>query len=362
MNPQPSSFQAIPEAASTLAREVDALTVVWTLISLFFTVLIAGLIVVFMSRYRRRHPDEVGLPERAPMWLEVAWSVIPLGIMLAMFVWGTLVFYKSYRPPANAVEYVGIGKQWMWKFQHPNGTREINHLHVPINQPIRLTLSSEDVIHSFYVPAFRVKQDAVPGRYTSLWFEARKTGVYHLFCSEYCGTEHSKMIGSVTVMEPREYEDWLASGGLGAGGAGQGTSLSGAALFENLGCETCHRSKGGGGLQRGPVLQGVFGSQVKLADGRTVVADDSYVRESILNPQAKLVAGYDPVMPTFQGQVSEEQLSQLIAYVRSLGPVGATPAGGTGGSNAGPGDAAGGQVDANTPQTAGPAQQPNQQQ
>lgn len=362
MNSQSSSFSFIPEAASTLAREVDALTIVWTLISLFFTVLIAALIIVFMSRYRRRHPDEVGLPERAPMWLEVAWSVIPLGIMLAMFTWGALVFFKAYRPPANAVEYTAIGKQWMWKVQHPNGTREINSLHVPVNQPIRLTLSSEDVIHSFFVPAFRVKQDAVPGRYTSLSFEAKKTGVYHLFCAEYCGTEHSKMIGSVIVMERREYEDWLAGGGMGAAsGAGGATGVSGAALFENLGCETCHRTKGGGGLQRGPSLQGVFGHEVKLADGRTVVADDAYVRESILNPMAKLVAGWDPVMPTFQGQVSEEQLAQLVAYVRSLGQTGGAPAGGTVGASAGPGDAAGGQVDANAPQTAGPATQPDQQ-
>jgi cytochrome c oxidase subunit 2 len=184
-----------PESASTIARQVDALFFAWSAISIFFTILIAVLILYFMVRYRRRSVDEVGLAERAPYWLEIAWSVIPLIIALAMFAWGARVFYNIYRAPKTAVEYWAVGKQWMWKFQHPDGQREINALHVPVGQPIRLNIQSEDVIHSVFIPAFRIKQDAVPGRQTSIWFEASKPGVYHLFCAEYCGGEHSKMIG-----------------------------------------------------------------------------------------------------------------------------------------------------------------------
>ncbi|HEX9943476.1 MAG TPA: cytochrome c oxidase subunit II [Thermoanaerobaculia bacterium] len=348
-----SQFPLFPESASTVSGDVDLLFVVWSVISLFFTVLIAGLILYFMVRYRRRHPEDVGANERAAIWLEVGWSVIPLAIMLAMFVWGTRVFFQIYRPPKDTVEFNAIGRQWMWKVQHPGGQREINTLHVPVNQPIEVKLASEDVIHSFYIPAFRVKQDAVPGRYTSVWFQPTRPGVYHLFCAEYCGTEHSRMIGSVIVMEPQAYETWLAGGA-----TGRSLVASGAELFQSLACVTCHRAGASGRLARGPALEGLYGSQVKLADGRTVIADDNYLRESILNPTAKLVAGWEPVMPTFQGQVSEEQLTELIAYVRSLGPAGSAPAGGTGGPNAGVTDIAGGQADSNAPQSAGPAEPP----
>ncbi len=213
------------------------------------------------------------------MWLEIAWSAIPLAIALVMFVWGTRVFFDLYRPPANAVEYTAIGRQWMWKIQHPEGQREINTLHVPVGQAVKMKLASEDVIHSFYIPAFRIKQDAVPGRYTSIWFQATKPGVYHLFCAEYCGAEHSKMIGSIIVMEPRDYESWLAGGT-----AGKSMVASGADLFQSLACVTCHRAGDTGRLARGPALEGVYGSQVKLADGRTVTADDDYLRES--DPQS----------------------------------------------------------------------------
>jgi cytochrome c oxidase subunit 2 len=314
-----SSFPLFPDSASTHAGHVDSLFIIWSLISIFFTLLIAGLIVYFMARYRRTHPEEVGTNDEMAVWLEIAWSAIPLAIALIMFVWGTRVFFDLYRPPANAVEYTAIGRQWMWKIQHPEGQREINTLHVPVGQSIKMKLASEDVIHSFYIPAFRIKQDAIPGRYTSIWFQATKPGVYHLFCAEYCGAEHSKMIGSIVVMEPRDYENWLAGGA-----AGKSMVASGADLFQSLACVTCHRAGDTGRLARGPALEGVYGSQVKLADGRLVVADDNYVRESILTPTAKVVAGWEPVMPTFQGQVSEEQLSQLIAYVRSLGSAAVT--------------------------------------
>jgi cytochrome c oxidase subunit 2 len=323
-----------PESASSLASDVDRLFYAWTAISIFFTLLIAVLIVYFMVKYRRRSEDEVGQNESAANILEIAWSVIPLIISLAMFAWGARVFFQIYRPPANAVEYYSIGKQWMWKFQHPGGQREINTLHVPVGLPVKLNLQSEDVIHSFYVPAFRVKQDAVPGRQTSIWFRPTKAGTYHLFCAEYCGTEHSRMIGSIIVMEPKDYEQWLAGGP-----AAQSMVASGASLFQSLACNTCHRPSAGM-TQRGPALEGVYGRAVKLVDGRTLTADDAYIRESILNPQAKIVAGWTPVMPTFQGQITEEQLLSLLSYVRSLGGGGpeaggnAVPSAGAGASSA----------------------------
>jgi len=319
MNPQLPLF---PESASKLSPQVDALFITWSVVSLFFTLLIACLILYFMVRYRRRSPDEVGQEEKPAIWLEIAWSVIPLGIALFMFGWGTRVFFRIYRPPADAVQYYAVGKQWMWKFQHPDGQREINGLHIPVGQPIRLKLTSEDVIHSFYVPAFRVKQDALPGRYTEIWFQGTKPGTYHLFCAEYCGGEHSRMIGSVVVMEPRDYETWLAGGP-----AGKSVVASGAELFNQLACQTCHRAAPNR-PPRGPNLEGLFGNQVKLASGDMITADEDYVRESILNPAAKVVAGYTPIMPTYQGQVSEEQLLQLISYVKSLSGEGGTEAGG----------------------------------
>jgi len=339
-----SSFPLFPDSASTHSGNVDALFIIWSLISIFFTVLIAGLIVYFMARYRRTHPEEVGANEEMAVWLEIAWSAIPLAIALVMFVWGTRVFFDLYRPPANAVEYTAIGRQWMWKIQHPEGQREINTLHVPVGQAVKMKLASEDVIHSFYIPAFRIKQDAIPGRYTSIWFQPTHPGVYHLFCAEYCGAEHSKMIGSIIVMEPRDYENWLAGGA-----AGKSMVASGADLFQSLACVTCHRAGDTGRLARGPALEGVYGSQVKLADGRTVLADDNYIRESILTPTAKVTAGWEPVMPTFQGQVSEEQLSQLIAYVRSLGTTAGAPTAPTA-----PAAATGPTGAAPTPQTARP--------
>ncbi len=313
-----SQLPLFPESASSVAPQVDALFYAWTVVSIFFTLLIAVLIIYFMTRYRRRHEDEVGQPERAPIWLEIGWSAIPLAIALAMFAWGTKVFVEIYRPPSDAVVYYGVGKQWMWKFQHPEGQREINTLHVPVGQSIQIKLTSEDVIHSFFVPAFRVKQDALPGRYTSVWFRATRPGTYHLFCAEYCGGEHSRMIGSVVVLEPHDYESWLAGGP-----AGQSMTLSGAELFQQLACQTCHGEDGSGAgmtgmAPRAPRLAGLYNSQVALADGRKVVADESYIRESILNPMVKVTAGWQPIMPTFQGQITEEQLTQLISYIRSL--------------------------------------------
>ncbi len=239
---------------------------------------------------------------------------MPLGLLTILFVWGARLYFVIARPPANASALQVIGKQWMWKIQHPEGNREINELHVPVGRPIRLTLTSEDVIHSFFLPEFRIKTDVLPGRYSTLWFEADRIGTYHLFCAQYCGAEHSRMTGRVVVMEPHDYQSWLAGEK-----RGRPAAESGAALFVSKACVTCHRPDT---AARAPVLTGLFGRKVALQDGRSIVADEGYIRESILNPQAKIVAGYQPIMPTFQGQVGEEELLQLIDYVKTLKPQG----------------------------------------
>lgn len=303
-----------PEEASSIAGEVDAIFAAWLAVALFFTVLIAVLIVVFMVKYKRRAANEVGASDHAGMWLEITWSVIPLLIMLVMFGWGARLFFEVHRRPAGAVQYWAVAKQWMWKFQHPEGNREINHLHLPLGQTVQLTMTSEDVIHAFSVPAFRVKQDVVPGTYTSIWFKPTRIGEYHLFCDQYCGAEHSKMVGSVTVMAPEAYAAWLA----GNPSPGESPVMAGAQLFKTFACYTCH-DPGPGRPARGPNLRGVFGQQIPLEGGGTVLADEAYVRESILLPMAKVVRGWQPVMPTFQGQVSEEQMAALVAYIKSMG-------------------------------------------
>lgn len=301
-----------PEQASTIASEVDSLYVFSLAVSAFFSLLIAAVVLIFFIRYRRRSERETGVPVHGSVALEITWSVIPLVITMVLFGWGAKVFIQARNVPADAREYFATGKQWMWKFQHPEGQREINTLHVPVGERIQLTMTSEDVIHSFFVPAFRVKQDVLPGRYTTLWFEATKTGTFHLFCTEYCGAEHAQMIGSVIVMEPEDYADWLA----GTGDVVAPKS-AGAGLFEQYTCNTCHYDDGSG---RGPSLVGIMGEEVRLADGRTVVRDDNYIRESILHPNEKLVEGYLQIMPTFQGQISEVGVRQLISYIKSLGP------------------------------------------
>lgn len=302
----------IPDSASSESSRVDALYFYLSGVTIFFTLLIAAVVTFFVIRYRRRTPFEIPRPIAGSHTLETVWSVIPFAIAMSFFVWGASLYFRQYRPPADAVEVYVVGKQWMWKFQHSTGQREINELHVPVGRKIKLIMTSEDVIHDVFIPAFRTKMDVLPGKYTYEWFEATKPGRYHLFCAEYCGMNHSGMGGWIVVMEPTEFDNWL-SGNVGV----QSAATSGQQLFQTLGCASCHGNNGEGG--RGPALLGVFNSEVQLSTGQKVRADESYVRESILNPQAKIVAGYGPIMPTFQGVVNEEQMVQLMAYIKSLG-------------------------------------------
>jgi cytochrome c oxidase subunit 2 len=295
---------------------VDHLFYFLTAVDLFFTALIFLTVFYFALRYRRRKGQQATQIE-ANTPLEVVWTIIPLGICAIIFIWGASLFVRYSRPPAAAMEVFVVGKQWMWKLQHPEGPMEINELHVPVGLPIKLTMTSEDVIHGFYVPDFRIQKDVIPGRYTSLWFEATKTGRYHFFCNQYCGANHAMMGGYVVVMSPGDFGQWL-SGGI----RGESMASAGAKLYDQLACITCH------GTGKGPPFANLFGSKVKLADGSMVIADEDYIRESILEPSAKIVAGYQALMPTYKGQVTEEQVLQLIAYLRSLSAAGGLPASG----------------------------------
>jgi len=299
-----------PEQASNLAPEVDNLYFFVTAVTAFFALLVVVLVIVFAVKYRDRTGEKVGSPITGSIPLELGWSIIPFFVSMAIFAWATIVFFHLVRAPDQTLEIYSTGKRWMWRFQHIDGQSEINELHVPLGRAVKVTFTSEDVLHSLYIPAFRVKADAIPGRYSSIWFTPTKTGDYHLFCAEYCGTRHSGMIGRVVVMEPNEYQAWLSGGGTGMSMAARGEQL-----FQQLGCVSCHLSDGSG---RGPSLAGKYGAQERLASGDAINVDDIYIRESILTPQQKLVAGYGPVMPTFQGLVNEEGLMSLIEYIKSL--------------------------------------------
>ena len=307
------NFELFPEAASTIAFDVDALYLFCVALSIFFTILFFALMVAFAIKFRRREGDAAPKPIHGSAALEIFWSVIPFIITQILFGWGAFVFFKYSRPPADAMDVHVVGKQWMWKIQHPGGKREINELHVPVGQPVRLIMTSEDVLHSFYVPAFRVKRDAVPGRYTKLRFEATKEGEYHLFCAEYCGNEHSYMIGKVVVLSPREYDEWLQTPDQGDW---ETPAVAGERLFAQMRCDSCHAVEGVG---RAPSLAGIWGTTVTTAAGERATVDDDYLRQSILDPKRHIVSGYESTMPTFQGQITEEQVLELIAYIRTLG-------------------------------------------
>ena len=306
-----TNFPFFPHEASAQAVNVDALYFFLVAVTGFFMALIATLVVVFAFKFRRRHENEVGVAIHGSLALELIWTIIPLGITMVMFVWGAQTFFHMTRPPRGAMEIYVVGKQWMWKVQHVDGAREINELHVPIGRPVKLIMGSEDVIHSFFIPDFRVKADVIPGRYNTLWFTATQPGRYHIFCTQYCGTKHSNMIGWVTAMDPGEYQAWLTGGS-----SGSSMADNGAKLFQDLACASCHLENGQG---RGPSLAGRYGRDVRLTTGQTVMMEDAYIRESILDPQAKVVAGFQPLMPTYKGLVTEEQLLQLITYIKSLG-------------------------------------------
>jgi cytochrome c oxidase subunit 2 len=310
-----TNFPLFPQEASAHAAQVDGIYFFMMSVTAFFSLLIATLVVVFAIKYHRKNDDEVGVPIHGSLALELLWTIIPFSIAMLMFGWGAKVFFDAYRPPKGAMEIYIVGKQWMWKAQHMGGQKEINELHVPVGRAVKLTMGSEDVLHSFFIPAFRVKADVIPGRYNVLWFTPTKPGRYHLFCAEYCGTRHSGMIGWIEVMEPNDFQAWL-----GGGRPSDSPAAAGEKLFQDLACISCHRDDA---QARAPQLKGLFGSTVQLQSGATVVADEAYIRESIVNPQAKVVRDFPPIMPTFQGLVTEEQLLQLIAYVRSLG--GTTP-------------------------------------
>ena len=303
------NFPIWPVRAATSASNLDALFIFLLLVTGMVTIMIFILVTLFALRYRHDRVEKA-TPILGSLALETTWSLVPFGIFLIFFVWGAVIYFGERTAPADSMDVYVVAKQWMWKLEHADGQREINELHVPVDRNVKLIMTSQDVIHSFFVPAFRLKQDVLPGRYTTLWFHAIRPGTYHLFCAEYCGTQHSGMIGSIIVMNPADYEAWLSGGG------GEGSLAStGQKLFQQLGCGSCHRSDTQG---RGPNLVGVFGKPVLLEDGRTVTADENYVRESILNPGAKIVGGFKNIMPSFQGVVNEEQLLSLIAYVKSL--------------------------------------------
>jgi cytochrome c oxidase subunit II len=305
-----SELPLYPEQASNFAPQVDGLVLFMIAVCAFFAVVICAAVIYFFFKYQRKHADEVGVPIHGDMRLEIAWIVLPFFLLMAMFGWGAVIYVDYRHTPNDTLDITVIGKQWMWKLQQPDGRREINELHVPVNRNVRLIMASEDVIHDFSVPAFRVKMDVVPGHYNTMWFRPTKPGKYHFFCSQYCGTSHAVMGGWVTVMEQDDYAKWLS----GTSGSEDPVAV-GQKLYNDLACATCHQADGKG---RGPSYNGVYGSHVKLADGSTVLMDDNYIRESILQPNAKIVAGYRPEMPSFQGQVTEDQIAALTAYIKSL--------------------------------------------
>ena len=303
------SSALFPAEASTIAPYADALYFFLLLMTLFGVVVVGILLLTFSIRYRaERNP--VATQIEGSTLLEATWTIIPLAVFLVVFVWGALLYFRIYNPPTNAMNIYIVGKQWMWKAEHPGGQHEINALHVPTGRAVQLTMISQDVFHSFSIPDFRVKREVIPGRYTTVWFNATTPGEYHLFCTQYCGTLHSGMVGTVTVMTPSDYDKWLKEST-----SGMSMAQNGERIFASMGCNACHS---GTASARGPNLAGVYGSKLQLSDGNQIVVDAAYLRESILNPSAHNVAGFAPIMPTYQGQISEEGLIDLVEYLKAL--------------------------------------------
>ena len=298
-----------PREASTIAPYTDALYFFLLLITVVGLIVVGTLIFGFALRYRKeRHP--VAVPIEGSTLLEATWTIIPLALFLIVFVWGALLYFRIYTPPVNSMNIYVVGKQWMWKAEHPGGQHEINALHVPTGRPIQLTMISQDVFHSFSIPDFRVKREVIPGRYSTVWFQATTPGTYHIFCTQYCGTNHSAMIGEVTVLTPEDYQKWLAQST-----SGMSLAQNGERLFASMGCNACHS---GAATARGPNLAGVFGSRLKLTNGSEVLVNEAYLRDAILNPSQHITAGYTPIMPTYQGQISEDGLIDLVEYIKGL--------------------------------------------
>jgi len=306
-----NEFHLFPPQASTSAHQVDALYFALTLLSLFFITIIFLPILFFCIKYRRSSAADRSNPSSGSNVIEFGWTTVPTLMGLAIFVWSAVDYFRIERKPANAIDVEVVGKQWMWKVQHAEGKREINELHIPLDRTIALTLISQDVIHSFFVPAFRVKQDVIPGKYTSEWFRPTRPGEYHIFCSQYCGTQHAQMIGRVVVMQPQAYEQWLETGE-----QTESIMRAGERLFHDRGCSGCHAP---GTTFHAPLLQGLYRKPVPLADKTVVTADDQYLRDSILQPGKQISAGYDNIMPSFSGHLTEEEIMQLIAYLKTIG-------------------------------------------
>jgi cytochrome c oxidase subunit 2 len=304
-----TNFQLYPPEASTIAPQSDALYFFMVLVSMIGLTIVILLITSFSILYRRER-NPVATQIEGSTLLEATWTIIPLGLFLIMFVWGSLLYFRIYTPPANAMNIYVVGKQWMWKAEHPGGQHEINSLHIPTGRPVQLTIISQDVFHSFSIPAFRVKREAIPGRYTTVWFEATTVGTYHLFCTQYCGTNHSAMIGDIVVQTPDDFKKWLAEST-----SGMSLAQNGERLFASLSCNACHNGRPD---SRGPSLANVYGSKLALAGGGTATADEAYLRESILNPSQHVTQGYAPIMPTYQGQVSEDGVISLVEYIKNL--------------------------------------------
>lgn len=304
------SFHLFPPDASANAWQIDLIFWALTGLSALIMVLVFAPLGYFAVKYRRDANVDRTFPNISTWKLESTWTVIPLFVGLGIFAWAAEVYFRVEVPPANALEVSVVGKQWMWKLQHAEGNREINELHIPVGSAVKLVMTSQDVIHDFFVPAFRVKQDVVPGRYTSEWFLPTRVGQYHIFCAQYCGTSHAAMIGWVYVMEPQDYQKWLT-----ATGQGETMSAGGERLFHQVGCSGCH---GASSKIHAPRLEGVYGHPVPLEGGQVVIADDQYIRDSILLPASQIAAGYQNLMPTYTGHLNEEEVMQLVAYIKNL--------------------------------------------
>jgi len=298
-----------PAEASSISPYVDALYFFLIAMTIFGVVFVGVLVFVFAVKYRKEKSPVATQVEGSTV-LEATWTIIPLGVFLLVFVWGALLYFRIYDPPTNAMNIYVVGKQWMWKAEHPGGQHEINALHVPTGKPVQLTMISQDVFHSFSIPDFRVKREVIPGRYSTVWFEATSPGVYHIFCTQYCGTLHSGMIGQVTALTPDDYAKWLAQST-----SGMSLAQNGERLFASMGCNACHS---GNAAARGPNLFGVYGSKLTLANGSQVLANDAYLRDAILNPSQHVTAGFAPIMPTYQGQISEDGLIDLVEYIKNM--------------------------------------------